>query len=172
LSLHIRAGALLALAVLAGCSTDPISAETLKSALKMDESDVLIEAYCNIAARDLKTQQDTPPDTCVYVQTADSLNFLQWNLDAAQLEPVFTLPISELTGVSLARYVTNRQVQLHHGDEVIAIQLTGDAFVKAALTEEVYTRLTAAGVPAREPVEWINMVDVRMPVTIPVYIPN
>jgi hypothetical protein len=162
----------LALALLTvGCSTDPIDAEGL-SRLKLAESDVLIEAYCNVAVRDLRANEDSPPDTCVYVQTADALNFLQWNLDANQLEPVFKLPVAELTGVSLAHYVTNRQVQLHHGDEVIAIQLTGDAFVKAELTEEVYTRLTAAGVPSKDPVEWISLVDVQMPVTIPVYMGN
>jgi len=113
-----------------------------------------------------------PTVQCIYVQTADQVNFMTYNSEKQAFEPAARFPISEFEKVALGKAINTRQVQLTHQGVTLAFYIAGVEFINSRLTEEIYGSLVAAGIRQVEPKEWYD-ISVNTPTTtmvIPVYV--
>jgi hypothetical protein len=159
----------------AGCATteqkvaqESVADGSVLRLLNLSQVEVKYQASCVVA---VKQASRARPLACVYVQTTKSLYFLRYNSMESKYVPTVSVDIGELTSVALARSAINRQIQINRKGEVLAFQIDGGTFVNTAMTENIFASLKAAGVPAKEPEKWIELIDpVPMTITIPVYV--
>lgn len=156
----------------AGCAaySVAIAPETqaqVASLLKLSPESITLQGPCVAGVSGART---TAPVSCIFVETAQRLYFLKFRADTKTYVPAVSLDPKEISGVALARFGLNRQIQLRHRGELMAFHLVGAALVDTKTTELIYERLLKAGVAAMQPEEWINLVSPPSIITIPIYV--
>lgn len=131
--------------------------------LGLSKGEAKLQAPCAVALA------GKAPISCAVVETEDSIFFLRYVKPSRSYEPFLHFKSGEISGIALAKFGFNRQVQLKIGDHFLAFQAIGAEFIDATTTKSVHDNLVAAGVPVMEPQSWINLETT--PVVIPIYVP-
>lgn len=137
------------------------------AALHLSPADVKYQAPCVVALR------ETPPAralSCVYVQTKTGMHFLRFRPGESKYEPAVSLQFNELTGIALARFGFNREIQVESRDEMFAFHIVGAELVNTHMTNDIFQSLSDVGIPRKPPQHWVNLLNpLGVTIMIPIY---
>ena len=137
------------------------------AALHLSPVGVKYQAPCIVALRKVPPAR---PLSCIYVQTSTGMYFLRFRPGESKYEPAVSLQFTDLTGIALARFGFNRQIQVEKGDEMFAFHIVGAELVNGRMTTDIFQSLSDAGIPRKAPQHWINLLNpVGVTIMIPVY---